>query len=309
MLNQNGKLVNPEIRVENCAICNADCIICAHGRMVRPKGIMPTDFFEKVVIQAKDMGADLISPFGFGEPLLDKELPDKIQICTDLGLKTFITTNGSLCNHDNVTALLNAGLSHLRISVHALNKEDYEVVQKGLNWETTFENIFNTFEIKNTYYPDKKVSLTVIPMNGETVDEIRDFWEPHADWLEIWRPHNWATVKRYRNKTINRKKTCHRPERGPLQLQWDGMVIPCCFLTNAELVLGDAHEQSLEEILKGNKYEELREKHREGDLKGLPCEDCDQLNIETEDVLLYSSRDKERKVGKTSSNKFNLEEL
>jgi hypothetical protein len=44
-----------------------------------------------------------------------------------------------------------------------------------------------------------------------------------------------------------------------------------------------------------------------GDMTGLICEKCDQLNIEDESPLLYSSRDATRTVGKTSSTKYQME--
>jgi len=302
------KLINPEARIENTNLCNAKCLMCSHDSMTRPKGIMPIDIFRRLVIETKKLGARLISIFGFGEPLIDQELVDKIQICWDLDLETFITTNGAFCSWQKMFDLFTAGLSHVRFSVHGIEADNYETVHKGLNFDNAMTNIFSAIQLRNSFFPDRKISISVIPMNNESVDEIKNSWDlTSIDYLEIWRPHNWATKKQFRKKSNNRRSSCFRPVKGPLQIQWDGKVIPCCFLTNAELVLGDAHKQTLEEILKGDPYEELRERHRKGDLKGLPCYDCDQRNIKDESPLLYSSRDKDRKINMTSSLKFSLE--
>ena len=300
------QLINPEVRIENTNFCNASCAMCTHDTMTRPKGTMDNEFFKDLVKQAKEMGAELISPFGFGEPLLDLDLEEKIQYCKDLGLETFITTNGSRCFSSRVHDLFYAGLTHIRFSVHAITKEHYERVHGNLDWGITFENLEGTKKIKDTYYSDRKVSLTVIPMNGETVDEIRNYWEDQVDDLEIWAPHNWSVLKEYRKKTANHLLSCSRPEKGPIQVQWDGTVIACCFCTDNEIILGNAHKESLEEILKGEAYNDLRARHRIGDFEGLPCENCDQRNIEEESPLLYSSRDEDRNINTTSSMKFNL---
>jgi len=300
------QLINPECRIETTNICNARCAMCAHDTMIRPKGIMDTNFFKELVDQAKDTGAELISPFGFGEPLVDLDLEDKIQYCTDLGLETFITTNGSRCFSSRMHDLFYAGLTHIRFSIHAINKENYEKVHRKLNWKVTTDNLEDTKRIKDEFYPDRKISLTVIPMNGETVQQVRNYWEGMVDDLEIWRPHNWSTLKKYREKTSNHLLSCGRPERGPIQIQWDGKVIPCCFITDAEIVLGDAHKESLEKILKGEAYNDLRARHRIGDFEGLPCEDCDQRFILDESPLLYSSCDPLRSIDTTSSLKFYL---
>lgn len=299
------RLINPEIRPENTNYCNASCTICSHDVMKRRKGFMDMTLFKSIVDQGKAMGAELISPFGFGEPLIDKQLEERISYCTESGLDTFITTNGSLLTWDRAFGLLNAGLSHLRFSVHGIKKNAYEDVHRGLKFNTVMTNIISALYLKK-FFPGVIISVTVIPLHGEKIEDIRKFWETNIDFLEIWRPHNWASAKGYRKKTSNRKKTCGRPERGPLQIQWDGNVIPCCFITDQEITLGNAYEQTLEEILKGEPYRVLRERHAKGDLKGLPCENCDQLNIEQENPLLYSSRDETRSVGKTSSIKFKI---
>lgn len=300
------QLINPEIRIETTNICNANCSICTHDIMTRPRGTMKTEFFKDLVKQAKKIGAKMISPFGFGESLLDKELEDKIQYCMDLGLETFITTNGSRCFTDRMIALFNAGLTHIRFSIHALNEINYEKVHRKLHWKQTVDNLYNTKRIKDAFYPDRKVSLTVIPLHGETVRQVRNYWEGLVDELTIWRPHNWSVKKNYRKKTNGHLLTCGRPAKGPIQIQWDGKIIPCCFLADAEIVLGDAHKESLEDILKGEAYEDLRARHRIYNFEGLPCENCDQRFRPDENPLLYSSRDKDRHINTTSSMKFHL---
>ena len=308
MLDPDGKLINVECRIETTNYCNASCTICSHHKMTRPKGIMSSFFFKELISQAKDMGAKLISPFGFGEPLLDPTLEDKIQLCTNFGLETFITTNGSLCFRGRILNLFNAGLNHLRISVHAINKENYSKIHFYLDWNQLATNIYHLLKIRNDAFPNVRVSITTIPMHGETVDQIKDFWKDTfgIEDIEIWRAHNWGETKNYRPKTQKRLKTCGRPFRGPIQIEWDGTIIPCCFLTDNELTLGNAKGKSLKNILLDNPYQELRKRHKSGDLEGLPCENCDQLNIEKESVLLYSKHDPDCNINRTSSLKFDL---
>ena len=69
-------------------------------------------------------------------------------------------------------------------------------------------------------------------------------------------------------------------------------------------MLGNTHDNTIEEILKGEKYQELRRKHASGDLEGLVCQFCDQRLVLDASPLLYSSNG--MKPNKTSSTKFNL---
>jgi len=300
------KLINPEVRIENTNFCNANCIICPRDQMTRKKVTMSNRHFNILVEQAIELGAKTISIFGYGEPLMDRGIINKVAYCTKRGLDTFITTNASLLGVETQTLLLKAGLKKIRFSFHGVHK-NYDKVHKGLRFDDSVRN-FTNFVSKNRvrFGGQCKVAMTVIPMNGESIEEIRKYWEYGVDELEIWQPHGWGSPE-FRGITKERKKTCGRPHVGPVQIQADGKVIPCCFLTDGEIILGDTRKNTIKEILKGDAYKKLRKQHSAGNLKGLPCDVCDQLNI-GDNPLLYSNVDSSCSIGKTSSTKFNLEE-
>jgi organic radical activating enzyme len=301
------RLLNPEARIETTNKCQAHCVFCPRDKMTRPKTTMPNEHFESLVLQCQDLGATTISLFGYGEPLLDPEISRKVQFCTDLDLDTFITTNAGLLDLDKTYELLEAGLKHIRFSFNTL--KHYEEIHRGLKPLEVLRNIGNFIQINRQKYAKScKVSMSFTLMYDDDLQNIKDTWERKVDWLEVWRPHNWGQGREYRKLTEKRKLRCPRPYNGPLQIQADGLVIPCCFLTNGELILGDTYKNTVKEILEGEAYQSLRLKHNYADLSGLPCETCDQLNIEDEKPLLYSSRDPERNIDTTSGIKFKLEE-
>lgn len=272
--------------------------------MTRPKVTMGMDHFKSLVDQAKKLKAELISVFGFGEPLMDVGIIDKVRYCTESGLRTFITTNASLLNVDRAFALLKAGLTQIRFSCHGING-NYEKVHQGLKFGEVWRNIANFVFINKVRFDHScRTSVTVIPMHGETVDDIKAFWGGFVDDLEIWTAHNWGQGREYR-KPVRKLKSCGRPFNGPVQIQADGTVIPCCFLTNSEIILGDTYKEPIKDILKGKLFNDLRQAHDTGDLSGLICQKCDQLSIEEVSPLLYSSID--NGINKTSSLKFKLQ--
>jgi len=276
--------------------------------MTRPKVTMNYTHFRKILEQAYLLGISTVSPFGFGEPLIDAGIVKKIDLCGVMGFDTFLTTNATLLTVDKSFQLLLARLKHIRFSVHGLGA-NYERVQKGFIWNKTITNINNFLKINHVKYDHEcKVSVSIIPMHNESIEDLRLFWErPEIDYIEVWKPHGWSGTRKYRRETPVKLKTCGRATQGPIQIQSDGKVIPCCFMTNAEVVLGDTHQDALETIIKGKKYNAFREQHETGDFEGLPCENCDQLYI-GENPLLYSSRDKDRNINVTSSTKFKLKE-
>jgi len=264
---------------------------------------MDNNHFHGLVQQAKELGATDVSPFGFGEPLMDKDLWVKLIFCKDL--RTNITTNASLLSDITASILLASGLKQIRFSAHGIG-HNYERVH-GLPWGDFIRNIKDFIRTNDLVFKHScTTEVSVIAMNGEGIQEIRDFWEPKIDFLEVWRPHNWTDGKKYR-PIARKKNTCGRPFRGPVQIQADGKMIVCCFDYDGKLTVGDTHENSIEEILKGDKFNDIREAHTTGKLDGLICQTCDQLNIEERSPLLYSNRDNNMVIGKTSSTKFNLE--
>jgi aerobic-type carbon monoxide dehydrogenase small subunit (CoxS/CutS family) len=298
------KLKNTEVRIENTSKCNANCIICPRDKFVRKKTTMDNKHFEDLVKQSVKLGAETISIFGYGEPLCDPDIVDKVQMVTDSGLESFITTNAALLTTDLSSRLVGAGLSHIRFSAHGL-WDNYERVHRGLKFSKFMRNVFNYIAISR----GKSIkSVSVIPLFGENIEDIKEFWEDRVDFLEIWRPHNWTTGRNYRGITVEKKKTCGRPKNGPVQIQADGKMVVCCFDYNGELEVGDTNIDTIETIMKGDKYNSIRDKHEKGDLGGLICDVCDQRNISNTNPLLYSSRDPECNIGVTSSTKFKLEE-
>jgi hypothetical protein len=269
---------------------------------------MPMGHFKYLVTQAHALEVNTISLFGHGEPLLDREIADKIQYCFAAGFDTFLTTNGSLLTEDLAYHILKAGLSHIRFSAHGTG-DHYNKVHQGLDWKQFSENFKMFCRTLKLMESRCKVSVSVIPMNGEGISEIVKIWKPYCDYLEIWKPHNWADGRNYRFlKGLRRKKTCGRPDSGPVQIQADGKMIVCCFDYDGKMVMGDTHKNTIEEILQSDTFDEIRRKHAKGDHRGLLCETCDQLNIEDESPLLYSSRDETLEAGRLSSTKIKLKE-
>jgi sulfatase maturation enzyme AslB (radical SAM superfamily) len=279
--------------------------MCPREKLTRPKTIMSFDHFANLVDESKLRGAKIISIFGFGEPLLDPGISKKVAYCSGKGLETFITTNGSLLTYKMARMLRWANLTKIRISLHGTG-ENYDSVHRGLNFQKFTRNLTSFIDVNK----DRQIQseLTMMPLNGEPVNAIRRRWEGALDHLEIWHPHNWGSTKKYR-KLKRKLKTCGRPFSGPVQINADGKMMVCCFDFNAEMTVGDTYKDSIESILKGKKFKAIRDKHRTGVLKGLPCENCDQLNEYEESPLLFSTKDKTRGINRTSTNKFELKEI
>lgn len=279
------KVLSKEARIENTNLCNTQCACCPRELMTRPLATMPLWLFERVAHQCRNLGVELIQIGGYGEPLMDPDIFIKIVLVKKLGIETFITTNGSLLSSDRIDNLLAIGLDNLRISVHGFNDSDYQKVH-GLSWEV-LQHHLKLLERKRSK-KRTKVHITTMPLHGESVEDIVAAVGSYCDYLEVWRPHNWAGGRFYRRASGTRK-ACSRPFTGPLQINADGRMMVCCFDYDAQLAVGNTWDESIEHILKGRRFEEIRAAHRSGNLQGLICEACDQMYEQDQPALIWRS--------------------
>ena len=305
-------LSHPEVRYEVTDHCNAECIMCPREqhKLGRPHGIMDLDKYMRSIDEVSLLGCKQVVLTGFGEPLVDKTLEKKISYAKDKGLRTYIITNASLLNRSRAEALIKAGLDEIRISYYGMTAESYERVMVGLNFSTTMDNLLGFLELRaalNAKRPRLEISWLVLPENEDDTEYFQEFWEPRADAIEIWKPHYFGDGRSYRERYDD--LTCGRPENGPLQIQWNGEVIPCCYDYNNAIVLGNAFEQPVLDILNQDKYRLLRMSHQEKQFELFPyCNQCDQLLPHTE-ALVYTNRHnlpKEVAVKMSNTDLYNL---
>lgn len=301
------KLVNPEIRFEVTNRCNALCIMCPREKMKRPQGVLDMELYKRVLKEAKDGGATQVSLENYGEPFMDPFMVERIKYAKKMGFWVFTITNGSFLTKDTAKEIILAGLDKLRISVYGITKEVYEAIHKGLKFEQVLENVNNLFRTRKALgrkNPRIEMYFLLLDENKHQMDAFRKKWESLADDISIWKPHNWSDGRDYR-KRMPSKKTCGRPFTGPVQVQWDGFVVPCCYDYDSRIILGDLNKETLDEVLSNTKYNAFREAHKNGEFWKFPfCDMCDQLT-KRDDVLIYTTI-KTSKVGASNTNYLDL---
>ncbi|MBN2136042.1 MAG: SPASM domain-containing protein [Acidobacteria bacterium] len=306
------KLTNPEVRIETTNHCPANCIMCPHDTMTRSLGVMDMDIFKKVVDDAVTYNIDSIFLGGFGEPLVDVLLEKRIEYIKSKNPDIWVNfiSNGLLWTEKRARGLIEAGLDEVRFSVYGTTKEVYEKVHQNMDYDKVMANIHRVLDLKKSYNSNMQVLVfwLMLEENQHQYEDWKEYWIPRADAVEAWKPHNWSDAFRYR-EVPDKKTTCGRPKTGPLQVQWDGTVIPCCWDYDGKMILGDLREQTIEEVMKGEKYEDLRDAHAKGEFDRYPfCNQCDQL-YKRSDVLIFSNRGEgtiEEKVGRSNSNLFKI---
>jgi MoaA/NifB/PqqE/SkfB family radical SAM enzyme len=312
-------LLHAEVRYEVTDHCNATCIMCPREEHEngRAHGIMNQVKFERSIDEVITLGAKKIVLTGFGEPMLDKRLEDKIAYAKSKDLSTYIITNGSVLNSKRAQGILEAGLDEMRVSFYGMGRDTYNTVMQGLDYEKTRDGLLDFLALRERLGLHTKVQLSYLTMPENAKDEgaFKEYWEPKVEAIEIWRPHNFGDGRDYRKREgsemLSVKTTCGRPENGPLQIQWNGEVIPCCYDYNNKITLGNAFEQPILDIMNSAKFRLLRYAHRTGRFNLFPyCDQCDQL-LPHSDALVYTNRHNlppEEAVKLSNTDLYNLAE-
>lgn len=279
------KLKNKEVRIEPTNLCNYDCIMCPREKLTRKKGIMSMELYYNIIDQLVEMGVERVVLTGFGEPTIDHNLELKISYAKNRGLFVYIITNASrfglksiFDNKFKIYEYLNRGIDEIRLSFYGKNATEYSNIMFKGDFDRIVENL-ELLKYYKSFFPKTVISHFLLQFNDEPInyDEYPKILRDITDYYEIWKPHNFGDGRSYRELSGG-KVSCGRPQNGPLQINWDGTIVPCCYDYNNSNVLGDLNINTIEEVLKGEKYNSLRDAHNRNEYIEFPfCDNCDQL--------------------------------
>lgn len=171
-----------EVEIEVCNFCNAKCFHCPTTRRINSVSRMTIDRFENIIEKYTTYYEDKAKPriifAGGGEPLLNDELENYIQICRKNRFSTSIITNGQLLSLQRAKRLVESGLSTINVSVHAIKPDEYKKIMK-LDFDVTFKNLCDIkYWLKQN--SNQNVSLQVLCNESNEVssteNEMKEFW-------------------------------------------------------------------------------------------------------------------------------------
>jgi MoaA/NifB/PqqE/SkfB family radical SAM enzyme len=302
-----------EVRIEIATTCNAECVFCPHPteEFTRVKRIMSLEDYKFYLDKVLDTMGEQITDIGFsgfGEIFTDKHILDKLKFASTKGRDIHVLTNGSLFTKEILDEMFKLNIKDIRISIHTSNPDNYDNILKYKNNKTNYETVKNNIDYIIANKPESMDLILTAVIDDSTVDDVEQLIADYDSrcYLEIWKPHNWVYGKGYRNvDRVALKKTCGRPFHGPIEVLNNGDIIMCCFDFNANMVLGNLKEQTLEEIYSSDMFTKLLTTHTEGSCgtSDLICNGCDQLHVD-EDIILHNNRisDKTNRLSKTSTN-------
>ena len=280
--------------LEVTSVCNYRCPICV--RRART-GHMNMDDFYKVV----DKNYHLFNENGvwlhfYGEPLMDPYFLERVSYIKSKGVKTRISTNGSLLTEKRREALAYSGLDYIVVSVSTLNREIYKETRGIDNLPLVIQNLIGF----KRYIDEHKIPMRLQAVFIDTGDSsegdkfIKFFHDYGID----------AAFHNFTNRANSVELDLFTEDKHDYSLKRGvccGLETKIGVLSNCEVVtcycdfegknsLGNLRDYdfSLEKLISNGKLNEIKENLKNHIYTGA-CEDCS-------DWIYYQNNSSEKYV-------------
>jgi hypothetical protein len=230
--------------------------------MTRKKAYIPFELVKKIVRENPQIRSYGLNDWG--EPLLHPQFLEIVKYLKDSGKSVFFATNATLLDEKMATELVRLKVDSIWFSMDGVF-EDYERI-RGVSYELVKGNILRFLDMAKE--AGHKVVTFIVATVGEDsekgIKRLRKEWSGKMPVL---------TQPKLLFTKDDRKGACAQLFMDHLVVLSDGKVIPCCADYEGRLEIGDAWENTLTEIINGEKMNALRR-----DSSGTFCDYCSEYD-------------------------------
>jgi len=283
--------------IEPTNACNLKCPFCYRSIAIennhytfKKTGNMPLDLFKSILEQITLDGICMVPAIKLtrrGEPLLCKDIVKMIAMAKDAGvIDVIMNTNATLLTEDLSEQIIDAGVDKILFSFDAPEKEVYEKIRIGADFESTLHNILKFVEIRNKKQAWGTLIRVGMVITEETAPYVEDFklmFEPIADIISYNRVYKEIVVSDNGN-FLDNDNIIHNINEicFACSYLWQRITINCygnaeiyCESHKQEVQLGNIKEMPIEEIWRGKEIESFRDYHHKGKWQQIQqCSKC-----------------------------------
>ena len=276
------------VQLESTTKCNYRCSHCI--RSPTENYNMSFDLFKSILDQlhCSRLRTQHVDLTGIGEPLLNPNLVSMVRLVKEKGFKTGFTTNFSLMKRPIAEELINAGIDYIFISMDSANKEAFEKIRIGGDFEKTLSLIRSFVQMRDEIGSSKPILKLSVTLYKENLDEIfnlvnlaeelkvdsinfsrpimrgEEFWKSVGSSLSTWKGFSGfnVSVGRYAIP-LKRPQPC-LALKGCF-ITYDGYLLPCNSLMQIaprdefnQYALGNLEHEDIYQIWRSNKYRKFR---------------------------------------------------
>ena len=270
--------------VEPASKCNLACSFCdAHsGRapdFYKHAGLMKDETYKKIIDDLYEHNKltngkiDMLQFFGNGEPLLNKKLEKFVELAVekDIAQNYRVISNGVILTPERVKSLIDSGISEIHVSLDTTNRERYLAVKKRDHLDRVLKNLHEAIPIiesrkKTTLFIKyfKKTTKNKYDIKNSDSDGVAEMFMDKAKNSEFVHLKSQFLgdigFNMKNGKDINIPKPCEIPFY-LIYILHRGNVSGCCSDVFDQLRIGNVLENSVNEILLGDKLKNIRMAH------------------------------------------------
>jgi len=232
---------------------------------------MDFDLFKKIIDEYSVSPFSMVSPQFQGEPLMYPKFLEACEYMNRMGVQFRFNTNGTIMDRLTIKPLSIMECFHSVVfSIDGTKDSTFEEIRVGANFNLVMENVIDFIEVSNK---PCWINFTIMPENFGELDRFVSYWTGHGVPVTsaFVTDLNGRPTKFHWNSSV--RFPCI-PDS--MIILTNGDVVPCCRDHWGKMVMGNAWDQTIQEIWFGKKYQDLREmqKAKKWDYLKL-CSDCD----------------------------------
>lgn len=310
--------------------CNMSCRFCPvhleeFSEIVGGLRFIDFALYEKILSDVKAMGATLVNLnlYGDGEPFLNKRLLEMIRLAADMQIakNIVVTSNGAAINEKNALALLDSGLTHLRVSIYGVDEDFHRrITGSPVSPHQIHANIVRLRQLRDargSALPHIYAKMIGTSETRSQLERFREMYTGVADEVNVENPINWNGYNnndlvgaldpeheadltlvqgwhKQKGQSNRHKKICTTPFLS-LNVKSDGIVTICIVDWNKGTAVGDITRESLFDIWHGERLHTFRRMHIEHRRSENPsCRNCQVFYNSPDNIDALAAANPER---------------
>ena len=222
----------------------------------------------------------IIQLHGYGDPLLDKRMADRIKILSEKGFSTYFSCNPANIDINKNLEMFENGLDYIKYSIETVDDSLHKKIRgEASNFSVSYQRILQLLEEKKKHNYKTTIVITMLDLHGfNQLDEFEKLKKAFKG-LDVYiyfksQDQQWYQNKFEGTKSVHWSEVCQHPWMS-MTIKSNGEAAMCMEDFNNEIILGDVRKESLYDIWNGDKYRQFRKDHFEL-THGIKCiEECD----------------------------------
>ena len=257
-----------KVYIEITNICNLNCELCPKTK--RKYKYMNKEEFTHILNEVKPFTEHIYFHL-MGEPLLNESIEEFLDESYKKGLKVNLTTNGTLLKNVEDKLINAKALRQVNISLHSFEankitseleeyiknvtdfikkaRENSDIICAIRLWNMDNKDLKGANGLNNDILKMLEKNLELDFSIGEKLQEVNKIKLMDKVYLNMAEKFEWPDIQ---IASLGEEVFCHGL-RNQMGILVDGTVVPCCLDSEGNIGLGNVFEDSLKNILEGER--------------------------------------------------------